>query len=466
MGVTIVAALGGSSVRPPLYEARVELVVQAAVGRTRTALGDRQPARDSSRVPANEIRVLTSQDVRSVATQKLGFVPTVTARRIADTDVIRLAARAPTAERAYATANGYAAAYAEFRRTRTTEDILATSTEVERELRRLAERVDSSFGVEKVALQDQYRLFSDLLSQLQVDATGVVDQVRLLSPVSDAISRVRPGAGVVVSWAALVGLLLGVELALLFKYLDQSVTGRQDVERAGHGVPVLGVIPERADIAALLSRHHPSSLAAESYRSLLAVLFGRRREPPVRLLQVTGAGPGEGRTTTVAHLGVALAEVGRRVVMVDAHLHRPSLHQAFGLQNDVGLVSVASGTVPLTVALQKVSGDGRLSLLAAGPLRGGIAPSPSQVAAAVKSVGRMADIVLIDSPPVSAGAGALLLSDVVDCTVVVVQAGATRRRHVTRALEQLAQVEAPVAGLILNGASGDVEVLPRATVRA
>lgn len=450
--VTVGVALAASLTRAPLYEGRAEIVVQVPAPEARTATGSRQPSLNSSRLVPTEIRVLTSLEVRALATRTLGFSPRVTARQVGQTDVMELMATAATPQRARAIVRQYAAAYVDFRRAGATRDLLASSQVVEAELGRLRDRIDHAGGSEKTTLEAQYGLFGDVQVRLQVDAASALDPARLVTPTSGEISEVGPAVGAVGAWAGVVGLVLGLDLVLLFDFLDESVRSRVDLERAGNGLPVLGVIPGSRDVATLASRRLGSSPAAEAYRSLQTVLVAPQGGPPIRLLQITSAGPGEGRTTTVANLGLALAEAGMNVTLVDADLRRPGLHELFGLTNDAGLTSVAPGITPPSAALQKVTGQARLRVLTSGP------PTPdleellsSRLEAVLESLVEGADIVLVDSPAVLAVGDALALSAMVDSVVLVAMSGSTNRHDVTRAVEHLLQVGAPLRGVVLNG---------------
>lgn len=467
--VTVGVALAASFARAPLYKGRVEVVVQAPASTLAVAPGHHGPFLDSSRLVPTEIRVLTSQEVSARASRTLGFSTTVTARQVGQTDVMEVTATAATRERAQAAAQQYAAAYVDFRRTAAARDLRSSSGEVEAELRGLEQRIDISAGAERSALENQYALFAHVQAQLQVDAAGSLDRARLVSPTSGGSTRVGPGVATVAVWAAVVGLVLGVDSALLFHVLDETVTNRADLRRASGGLAVLGAIPESREATTLASTRSRGSPTAEGYRALQAVLLAAGRTPPIRTLQITSPGPGEGKTTTVANLGLALAEAGRDVVLVDADLRRPALHERFGLANDIGLTSVVVGSVPVSAALQPVPGQARLRVLASGILilTPGQLMSSRRVVAIFESLRHMADVVIIDTPPVLSAADALVVSRLVDSTVVVASSGRTKRRDVARALEELRKVEAPVVGLVLNGGERDLDpVLPGAPIRA
>jgi capsular exopolysaccharide synthesis family protein len=224
------------------------------------------------------------------------------------------------------------------------------------------------------------------------------------------------------------------------------------------GLGVLGLIPQVSDWKAkeksrVMSLTEPSSPTAEAYRILRTSIQFLSLDRRIRILQVTSANAQEGKTTTLANLAVAFANSGLRTVAVCCDLRRPRVHEFFNLGNAVGFTSVLLGNVGLTQALQPVQGQERLLLLASGPLP----PNPAELLATsrtaelFRTLAGQADVVLIDSPPVLPVTDALVLSQWVDSTLFVGSAGLTTRKAAARAVEMLQQVNAPLAGAVLNG---------------
>ena len=170
---------------------------------------------------------------------------------------------------------------------------------------------------------------------------------------------------------------------------------------------------------------------------------------------MTSPNASEGKTTTLSNLAVAFAASGLRTVVVDCDLRRPRLHAFFRVANTTGFTSVLLGNVGLTKALQPVRGQERLLVLASGPLP----PNPSELlssrraAELFQSLSSQADVVLVDSPPCLPVTDALVLSQRVDSTILVTTAGTTTQKAAARAVEMLLQVNAPLAGAVLNGVS-------------
>ena len=207
------------------------------------------------------------------------------------------------------------------------------------------------------------------------------------------------------------------------------------------------------DEAKVVSILEPSSVAAEAYRTLRTSIQFLGVDRPLRSLHVTSANAEEGKTTTLANLGVALARAGARVVIVCSDLRRPRIHEMFGLTNKVGFTSVLLGEVSLAQALQKVPGVERLYLLASGPFP----PNPSELlqsrraAEVFEHLKSDGNFLLIDSPPILPVTDGLVLAKRVDGTVMVCAASRTGRKEFARAVEMLQQVDAPVIGAVLNG---------------
>jgi len=195
--------------------------------------------------------------------------------------------------------------------------------------------------------------------------------------------------------------------------------------------------------------------APEAFRTLRTTVRFLGLEAPIRVLQITSPGIREGKTTVVANLALAMARTGQRVIVVDCDLRRPRMHRIFGQDNQAGLTSVVMGRVPLTVATIPIPGEPGVLLLPSGPSL----PNPSEVlssqrtAEVIYELRLAANIVLLDCPPVLPVTDALISAAHADATLLVCRAGVTDRKSVARALELLRQVNAPVAGTILNGAS-------------
>ena len=250
--------------------------------------------------------------------------------------------------------------------------------------------------------------------------------------------------------AVLLGLFGGVLLAFVFEHLDDTIKTPEDVERQ-FNLALLGIVPNVGRNALPDINKDPRSAFAEAYRSVRTALQFATDKGVPRTLLVTSAGAGEGKSTTAATLARNFAQLGKRVLLIDADLRSPSLHKMLGLDNTRGLTNYLAGDArPLS--LLQGTGTRLLSCLCAGP----IPPDPAELLAGPKMLNLLAlaaknfDQVIIDGPPVLGIADALLLGNVAAGTVLVVESGATRRGYARGVLRRLLSARARLIGVVLT----------------
>ena len=466
-------ALGLSWLQTPVYQASTTILLQPA--QTQQDLGGGVTINYSSVNVDDEIQVLESPGVQLLVRQRLGSVPPVSADTVSGTDVMVVTADSTVPRRAAQIADAYANSYVKYRQGRAVDTLTSAAqtlqgriNDLQNQISALNDQVNSAssdrrpqvqaaVNAQVTSLGQQIATLNDQMSQLQSGAASGQTGAQIVRPASTPTSpaspqRVRNG---LVGLGG--GIVLGVGLAFLREVLDDTITTRDDIDRAQPGLPVLGLIPV---VPSSRQRHgreavaaaRPHSAAAEAYRSLRTAIQFLSLDRPLRTLQVTSPRTAEGKTTTIANLGVTLAGAGQRVVMLSCDLRRPLLHEFFGASNDVGFTSVLLGTVPLSSALQQIDDLPGLRLLASGPKP----PNPSELlssqraAEVISTLCDDADLVLIDSPPALAVTDAVVMAPRLDATLVVVSSGSTTRRDLASALGILGQVDAPVVGAVLN----------------
>ena len=261
-----------------------------------------------------------------------------------------------------------------------------------------------------------------------------------------------PNARLNIVLGVLVGLAIGVGVALLRESLDTSVRGEDDVTRAG--LPVLASTPldPRTAKAPLVMRDAPHSVRAESFRQLrtnLQFVFAADR---ARSMVITSPTEGEGKTTTATNLALTLAMSGTRVVLVDADLRRPMVAHQLGLEGSVGLTTVLVGEATLEDVLQPWGDSGRLSVLASGP----VPPNPSELLASeamlkvVRELEGAFDVVVLDGAPLLPVTDSAVLAGIAGGALLVVASGRTTRPQLERAVASLQAVDARVLGSVLT----------------
>lgn len=309
----------------------------------------------------------------------------------------------------------------------TAAESAARIAEVGRDRRELDVTVKSH---RDAVLRDQLQLESTLF-QLEAARDVTTPAAEVVNEADIPHDPVRPdplSAGVS---AAVFGLILGVALAFLFEYLDESIKTKDDIQRAvGSKVPVVATIPAITEWrdrtkTEVVSVSAPRSSAAEAYRALRTSVQFAGLENPVNVIAIT--------------------------------TRRPRIHNFFGLSNEVGFTSWIIGDAPLSAALQEVPGIRRLSLMASGP----IPPNPSELLSSrrfpelVRTLQSEGALVLIDTPPLLPVTDAAVIARSVDLVFMVTMAGRGTRKHLRQAMEILNQVDAPVGGLVLNGVESE-----------
>lgn len=205
----------------------------------------------------------------------------------------------------------------------------------------------------------------------------------------------------------------------------------------------------------LITLTDPRSPVSEAYRALRTNLSFYSLDNPIRSLVVTSAAGDEGKSTTIANLAVTLAQAGRRTILADCDLRRPSLHTLFNLRQSPGLTEMVLGQVE-SAPLQE-TGVENLWLLASGAQP----PNPADLLGskradqAIAALLAQADMVLFDAPPVIAVTDAAVLGAKVDGVLLVISAGQTRREHAERAKEILQKAKVRIVGATLTNAPKD-----------
>jgi len=202
----------------------------------------------------------------------------------------------------------------------------------------------------------------------------------------------------------------------------------------------------------LITISDPRSPIGEAYRTLRTNLDFASLDQALKSIVVTSAGVGEGKSTTLANLAVVSAQAGRKVILVDADLRRPTLHQLFDLSNEVGLTTMVLDESTLASPPIHETGIEGLSVLTSGPLP----PNPAELMGSrrmtevIVALAEWADQIFFDTPPVVAVTDAAVLATKADGVLLVVSAGKTRREYARTAVQRLEQVNARLVGTVLT----------------
>jgi polysaccharide biosynthesis transport protein len=292
--------------------------------------------------------------------------------------------------------------------------------------------------------------YAQLSNTLQSSA---INNLSIVEPARYGI-QVGSSTTMNVLMAAAIGLVLSVGAAFLLEYLDDSLKSSEDVNRV-LGLPTLGRVGsiDAGDFPdKLITIHQPRSPTAEAYRMLRTNLQFSSVDQSWQTLTVTSASPAEGKSLTVANLAIVIAQSGVRVLLVDADLHRPAQHEIFGIENNGGLTSLLVKNPPSLSEVLQSSAIEQLKILTTGATP----PNPSELLGSkrmlnvLEAIKQEFEMVIFDSPPILAVADASIIATRTDMTLMIVDAGHTRRGAAQHAKETLMRVGANIAGVVLN----------------
>ena len=364
----------------------------------------------------------------------------------------------------------------------------------------IAER-SVQYNILKREVDTNRGLYDGLLDRLkQAGIAGGLKEsnIRIVDPAVPPKKPAVPRTALNLSLGLLVGLGLGIGAAFLQEHFDNSLKTTEDIERIMQ-LPALAMIPAveslnghgvyGAEHARTNGNHRllaisgrarrertnghgsngassqslpphwyriddlPPQYAAlgEAFRSLrTSVLLSSAGQPP-RSLLVSSAQPGEGKTTVSANLAISLAQLGQRVLLVDADLRRPSVHRAFQIQGSLGVVSYLTGQQDWRTAVEKTALSG-LDVLVSGP----VPPNPAELLSSdrmqklIQEALEEYKFVVVDSPPLLNVSDSRILATLVEGVVLVVKGGDTPRELVQRAQACISDVGARVIGAVLN----------------
>ena len=267
--------------------------------------------------------------------------------------------------------------------------------------------------------------------------------------------------------ALLLSLGLGVGLAFLLDYLDDTLKSVEDVDRHLH-LPTLAIIPAPREARRLLGRNAPEpepgtntalalvsdvrSPVAEAYRHLrTSLLLSTPGQPPKTVL-VTSSQPSEGKTTTAVNIATMLAQTGADVLVLDCDLRRPRIHAHFGLKNTKGVTNYLSGETNVSELVQTYDKLPNLKVISSGPIPPNAAEllGSDEMRKLLYVLAENFTHIIIDSPPAISFTDASILSTMVDGVMLVVHGGRSSRAVVRRAKQQLQDVGAHLFGIVLN----------------
>ncbi len=305
--------------------------------------------------------------------------------------------------------------------------------------------------------QEMYQVLLKKLKEADL-SSGLADSgVRVLEAAKLPHTPISPHVARNLGVATVLGLCLALGFAWAAESFDRSLRSPEEIGRR-IGLPTLAVVGrfDAPDALRLPGAATAGSLAAETFRSLRTNVRFSHVDRPRRAVLVTSTGPEEGKSTVLSNLALSFAQSGRRTLLVDTDLRRPSLHRLFQVSNARGLADVLAGDAALSETVQPTAVEG-LDVLPSGTLPA----NPAELIESTRLQQQLAELreryeyVLLDSPPAGGLIDASLLSTLADGVLFVVEAGRYDEKSVRATLRQLERAGAKVYGVVLNKAQRD-----------
>ena len=327
-----------------------------------------------------------------------------------------------------------------------------------------------SLGLQLSSFESQYAIGLSELEAMRLGTARITDVLTLREPAVASTRAVYPHPIRNVFTALLLGAVIGLALAFGLEYLDANKVRSPEQLRRLLGAPVMGALPihrllEPAEGPADVIRRVEDPSLLEPYHLLRANLQFSRPGAESQTILVTSAEMGEGKTTVVANLALAHAMAGQKVIALDADMRRPGLHRALGVGQHEGLNEYLSGNYarvaeflsdcPLPVGAR----SGSLKVLVAGASTA----TPMAILGSERmrlmldQLKKMADVIILDSPPVLYSSDALVVANAVDRVILVVWSGMLRNAAIQRARDALDMVKATRVDVVLNKLRRDVD---------
>lgn len=493
VAATVIGGAGSfvlSKSLPPEYESTAQLYLTPASNSSAVV----QDVVLGQNLARTYVSLVTADVVLQPAMDKIGWADISSFRnnarvsQVRDTSVMSLSFRNSDPQRAAAAANAIAASFIEQSRKLQSSLQSTTSDKLDEQVQSLQKQLlglddqiaqlQSSLAATPSASQADKRAADEAqLLQLETsraakrqtltELANLAEQVRLVAarqqstvtlwqPAVPALQAVSPRVGLNTLLGALGAGLIAILAIAAISYLDDRLIDLDDV-RSRLGITALGEVrraPEQEMLAGQLAmRDAPASATAEAFRSLRTNVSFANVDRNPRLILVTSAQPGEGKTLVSANLALAFAQAGTPTVLVDADLRRSAQRKLFKLESGVGLTDLVVGSARLTT-LEPFRVASHLFVIHSGPLP----PNPAEVLSsnrmfallqelAAKTEGGM---VIVDTSPILAVTDPIALAPKVDGCLLVVDSSQTPTRSARRAIDSLRAVHAVIIGAVLN----------------
>ena len=308
-----------------------------------------------------------------------------------------------------------------------------------------------------------YSFMRQKLEEARISLASTSGKVQILDIAKINNSPISPNNKRDMFLGVFLSLFSAIVVILLIEVLDNTIKNPLDVLK--YKLTILGVIPSiggkfQAKLKSkhnkiertLITKEDPRSPISEAYRSLRTNMLFTDIDKNIKSILVSSAGPGEGKTTTVANMAITYANLGKKTLLIDTDLRRPVVHKVMNLSKEPGITNFLSGNIDDFSLIIKKTEVNNLYAVTSGI----IPPNPSELLGSSKmrelidTLEKEWDIILFDSPPLVAVTDATMVSKSIDKIIIVVKVGSTDKKAFEHTIQNLKNVDAPIGGIVLN----------------
>ncbi len=321
---------------------------------------------------------------------------------------------------------------------------------------------------------ESFKFMSNKLEEARIGEASKLGKIRIIDEAIPKNDPVKPNKPLYCFVGLILSLIFSISIAFLIEFFDNTINSIEQLER--RGLSILAIIPSITNYEnnnknknkylrsnqqikklqrRLITEENPKSPVSEAYRGLrTSLMYTSLEKKDSLLILVSSAGPGEGKTTTIANLAITYANLGKKVLLVDSDLRKPVVHSIFDIDKSPGLTSYLSGNSSFNDISNKSKID-NLNIVTSGI----IPPNPSELLNSnkmkefISSAKEEYDLILFDTPPLIAVTDAFVLLKYIDQFLLVVRSGRTQKGALERALTVSKQSNAKIAGVVMNAVS-------------
>jgi capsular exopolysaccharide synthesis family protein len=473
--VSTLSSFGATFLEEPLYQTKAALMIGQGIE-------DANPNSSSlyltQQLALSYVELAKRPPVQQATMDALGltWLPDYEVNIVANTQLLEISVIDTNALRAQAVANTLAAQLvlqsptgddsAQQEReafvTQQLDSLEAKIASTEAEIARLQEEMAGMISARQIAdTQSQVATLETLLNTFQTNygnllATtdeGAINTLRIVEPAPLPVQSINDGKLMTILLGAAIGFTLAAGAAYLMEYLDNTLKTPEEIAKA-FGLPLIGFLGEAEageDDESLIVVSEPRSAMAEAFRMLRTNLEFAAVDHPLRTILITGPEPGSGKTTVATNLALSIVQAGKKVLLLDADLRRPRVHELLGISRSPGFTDIFRETIELDDAIRHWGDRDALSAVTSGDPP----PNPTELLGSPRTekilaeIREAADVVVVDSPPFVVVDAAILAARV-DGVVLVLRPGRTTEQAVKAMLEQLERAEARLLGVVIN----------------